>query len=123
MSISFLPNGHVLVTALKKGTGDKFFTSSKWQKRYLDIDPDEGKLVYADKAGGAAKGDFLIRNAIVTLPPPSIEGTPRIAASLCFIVTHAQYILLRVCPRSAAHGGVGTPRFWRVAAAPDGKRA
>ena len=75
MSFTFLPNGHVQVAVLKKGTGDRFFSSSKWQKRFLDIDPETGRLEYSDKAGGPAKGDFMVRHSILTLPPPTIEGT------------------------------------------------
>jgi hypothetical protein len=75
MAIAFLANGHVQVTALKKGTGDRFFSTSKWQKRYLDVDPESGVLEYSDKPGGAPRGTFTVRNAIVTLPSASEEGT------------------------------------------------
>lgn len=83
MSITFLPNGHIQAVVLKKGKGDRFFSSSKWQKRYLDIDPETGLLQYFEKPGGAVKGEFAVRDCVVSLPPASIEGAPPACDACC----------------------------------------
>lgn len=69
--LSFLPGGKVQVVLQKRGAGTGLFTSAKWQRRCVTVEPAAKQLTYADNPGEPAKGTMDLTNAQITVVPDS----------------------------------------------------